>query len=54
MTFDLTKLGWKAYYYSVFALLAFWGVDFVKVDDLSRPYCTHAPARGPRPLYRLS
>jgi len=35
---DLTKPGAQAYYDSIFALLASWGVDFVKVDDLSRPY----------------
>ncbi|MFM2083171.1 MAG: hypothetical protein RL380_1862, partial [Verrucomicrobiota bacterium] len=38
---DLKKKGAQAYYNSVFAQLAAWGVDFVKVDDLSRPY--HAP-----------
>lgn len=35
--------GGQAYYDSVFALFAAWGVDFVKVDDLSRPYDAHAP-----------
>lgn len=40
---DMTKPGAQAYYDSVFALLASWGVDFVKVDDLSRPYDAHAP-----------
>ena len=35
---DMTKPGAQAYYDSVFALIASWGVDFVKVDDLSRPY----------------
>ncbi len=35
---DMTKPGAQAYYDSVFALLASWGTDFVKVDDLSRPY----------------
>ena len=35
---DMTKPGAQEYYNSVFALLASWGVDFVKVDDLSRPY----------------
>jgi hypothetical protein len=35
---DLAKPGAQAYYDSVFALLAQWGVDFVKVDDLSQPY----------------
>ena len=39
---DMTKPGAQAYYDSVFALLASWGVDFVKVDDLSRPYDAHA------------
>ncbi|WP_095011914.1 glycoside hydrolase family 27 protein [Tsuneonella mangrovi] len=40
---DMTKPGAQAYYDSVFALLASWGVDFVKVDDLSRPFDAHAP-----------
>jgi alpha-galactosidase len=35
---DMAKPGAQEYYDSVFALLASWGVDFVKVDDLSRPY----------------
>ena len=37
---DMSKPGAQAYYDSVFALLASWDVDFVKVDDLSRPYHT--------------
>jgi len=40
---DMSAPGAQAYYDSVFALLAEWGVDFVKVDDLSRPYDAHAP-----------
>lgn len=35
---DMTKPGAQAYYDSVFELIAAWGVDYVKVDDLSRPY----------------
>lgn len=35
---DMTKPGAQEYYDSVFALIASWGVDFVKVDDLSAPY----------------
>ena len=35
---DMSKPGAQAYYDSVFALIASWDVDFVKVDDLSRPY----------------
>lgn len=35
---DMSKPGAQAYYNSVYALMASWGVDFVKVDDLSRPY----------------
>ncbi|MBO9559008.1 MAG: glycoside hydrolase family 27 protein [Caulobacter sp.] len=38
---DMSKPGAQAYYDSVFALLASWGVDFVKVDDLARPYDAH-------------
>jgi hypothetical protein len=40
---DMTKSGAQAYYDSVFRLLAAWGVDFVKMDDMSRPYDAHAP-----------
>jgi alpha-galactosidase len=39
---DTTKPGAQAYYNSVFDMLASWGVDFVKVDDISRPYFSHA------------
>jgi hypothetical protein len=35
---DMGKPGAQAYYDSVFELVASWGVDFVKVDDISRPY----------------
>ena len=35
---DATKPAGQAYYDSLFALYASWGVDYVKVDDLSRPY----------------
>jgi hypothetical protein len=35
---DMTKPGAQAYYNSVMALMASWGLDFIKVDDLSRPY----------------
>lgn len=35
---DMSKAGAQEYYDSVFALIASWDVDFVKVDDLSRPY----------------
>jgi alpha-galactosidase len=35
---DMTKPGAQEYYDSVFALMASWGLDYVKVDDLSRPY----------------
>ena len=38
---DMSKPGAQAYYDSIFKLAAEWGVDFVKVDDLSRPY--HEP-----------
>ena len=40
---DMMKPGAQAYYDSVFALYASWGVDFVKMDDMSRPYDAHAP-----------
>ncbi len=35
---DMSKPGAQAYYDSVFQQFAEWGLDFVKVDDLSRPY----------------
>lgn len=34
----MKKKGAQEYYNSVLDLIAAWGVDFVKVDDLSRPY----------------
>jgi len=37
-TIDTLKTGAQEYYNSVFKLYASWGVDYVKVDDLSRPY----------------
>ncbi len=37
---DMTKPGAQEYYNSVFDQLAAWGLDFIKVDDLSRPYHT--------------
>lgn len=40
---DMTRPGAQAYYDSVFAQLARWGVDFVKVDDISRPYRRNRP-----------
>lgn len=35
---DMKKEGAQAYYDSIFQMYADWGVDFVKVDDISRPY----------------
>jgi len=32
------KPGAQEYYNSIFELYAAWGIDFVKIDDLSRPY----------------
>jgi len=37
-TIDAAKEGAQEYYNSIFNLYASWGVDFVKIDDLSRPY----------------
>jgi beta-galactosidase len=37
-TVDAAKEGAQEYYNSLFKLYASWGIDFVKVDDLSRPY----------------
>jgi hypothetical protein len=38
---DTTKPGAQEYYDSVFAQIAAWGVDFIKVDDIARPYHEH-------------
>jgi hypothetical protein len=38
---DMTKPSAQAYYDSLFKLYASWGVDFVKMDDMSRPYDQH-------------
>jgi len=35
---DMTKLGAQEYYNSCYKQYADWGVDFVKVDDMSSPY----------------
>ncbi len=40
---DMSKPGAQEYYDSVFQLLASWGVDYVKVDDIARPYSDHRP-----------
>jgi alpha-galactosidase len=37
-TVDKSKPGAQEYYNSLFKLYSEWGVDFIKVDDLSRPY----------------
>lgn len=37
-TVDASKKGAQEYYNSLFNLYASWGVDFVKIDDLSAPY----------------
>jgi alpha-galactosidase len=44
---DMSKPGAQAYYESIAQLYASWGVDFVKADDMSRPY------RGPE-IHALS
>lgn len=38
---DCRKPGAQEYYDSVFSLFAAWGVDYVKVDDIARPYHAH-------------
>lgn len=35
---DATKPEGKAYYRSIIQMYADWGVDYIKVDDISRPY----------------
>lgn len=54
---DMTKPGAQAYYDSLAALYAQWGVDFIKADDMARPYhaaeiaALHAAiARSGRPM----
>lgn len=48
---DTTQEGAQAYYDSVFALYASWGVDYVKVDDLGHTYYTpEAPRCAAREL----
>ena len=44
---DMSKPGAQAYYDSIAKLYASWGVDYVKADDMSRPY------RGPE-IHALS
>lgn len=38
---DMTKKGAMEYYNSIISMYAEWGVDFIKVDDILRPY--HKP-----------
>jgi hypothetical protein len=40
---DMSKPGAQAYYDSIAALYATWGVDFVKADDVARPYVQRSP-----------
>lgn len=40
-TVDYTKQGAQEYYNSLFELYAIWGVDYIKVDDIARPYRIH-------------
>ena len=35
---DMSREGAQEYYDSIFKLYAEWGIDFVKVDDIARPY----------------
>jgi len=35
---DMRKPGAQEYYDSLFELYASWGVDYIKIDDISRPY----------------
>lgn len=37
-TIDASKEGAQEYYNSIMNLYASWGVDYIKIDDLSRPY----------------
>ena len=40
---DMSARGSQEYYDSLFRLYASWGVDFVKADDMSRPYFRNDP-----------
>jgi hypothetical protein len=40
---DMSKPGAQEYYDSIAALYASWGVDFIKADDMSRPYALRQP-----------
>lgn len=40
MKVDWSKPGAQQYYNSIFDLYAQWGIDFIKIDDLARPYHT--------------
>ena len=39
---DMTTPGAQSWYDGLFRMYANWGVDFVKMDDMSRPYDAHA------------
>jgi alpha-galactosidase len=43
---DMGRPGAQDYYNSVFDLMASWGVDYVKVDDIARPYHDHEAEIG--------
>jgi len=54
---DTTRPGAQEYYDSLVALYAEWGVDYVKADDMSRPYhegeitaLSEAIRKSPRPM----
>lgn len=49
---DMSRPGSQEYYNSVFDLLAEWGVDFVKVDDVARPYHSNEVAAIRRAIDR--
>jgi len=40
---DMSRPGSQDYYDSIAALYASWGVDFIKADDMSRPYALRQP-----------
>lgn len=40
---DMSHPGAQQYYDSIVRLYASWGVDFIKADDMSRPYARNAP-----------
>lgn len=48
---DMNKRGAQEYLNSILQLYASWGVDFIKVDDIARPYRTAEVDRQPAAIW---